>query len=273
MSELAIRHLAIDYTMRKTGRRLRAVEDVSFVVPSGAFVALIGPSGCGKSSILNAACGLLPPAAGEILVDGRPVQGTGQACGMVFQSPALLPWRTVLRNVAYGLELRGLGRREAEARAAPFVDLVGLSGFEHSYPGELSGGMQQRANLARALAVRPAVLLLDEPLSALDALTREQMQLELQRIWLETAVTTLYVTHQISEALFLADQVLVLSGRPGRIREPLSVPQPRPRALSPRSDPATLALEERIRSLLQPEATAPAGTAGAGATEPGRAGG
>lgn len=240
--------------MRKTGRRLTAVADVSFVAPAGSFVAIIGPSGCGKTSILLAVCGLLPYASGEILIDGQPVRGPGQGCGMVFQSPALLPWRTVLGNVAYGLELRHVDRREAQVTAAHFIDLVGLHGFENSYPSELSGGMQQRVNLARALAVRPQVMLLDEPLSSLDALTREQMQLELQRIWMDTGVTALYVTHQVSEALFLADEIIVMSGRPGTIREVLSISERRPRARKMGRDPQVLALEDRIHTLLASEA-------------------
>jgi NitT/TauT family transport system ATP-binding protein len=252
MSELVVSHITIEYLMRKTQRRLTAVEDVSFTAPAGTFVAIVGPSGCGKTSILNAVCGLLPCASGEIRIDHDVVVGPGQGCGMVFQQPALLPWRTVLRNVAYGLELRHVDRHDAEQTAAHFIDLVGLTGFEHSYPGELSGGMQQRANLARALAVRPRVMLLDEPLSSLDALTREQMQLELQRIWMETGVTALYITHQISEALFLADEIIVMSGRPGRIRAVLAVPEPRPRALAMHRDPRVLDLEAQIHALLQP---------------------
>ena len=170
---------------------------------------------------------------------------------MVFQTPSLLPWRTVIANVAYGLELHGYRRPEAAARARSYVELVGLGGFAESYPHELSGGMQQRANLARALAVQPRVLLFDEPLSALDAQTREHMQGELQRIWLQSRTTTVYVTHQISEALFLADRVIVMTPSPGRIKEvlPISFPRPRPLRLQ-RSEPFRQ-LEDRVWGLLE----------------------
>ena len=161
-------------------------------------------------------------------MDEQPIDGPGRDRAMVFQAPALLPWRTVAGNVAYGLELHGHSEREARQRAQPFIDLVGLGGFAESYPRELSGGMQQRVNLAHALAVQPTLLLLDEPLSALDAQTREVMQMELQRIWLETRCSALYVTHQIDEAIFLADKVVVMSARPGRIVRVIPVDFPRP---------------------------------------------
>lgn len=169
---------------------------------------------------------------------------------MVFQAPALLPWRTVRANVAYGLELHGLGRQEAQRRAQPLIELVGLHGFEENYPRELSGGMQQRVNLARALAVQPQLLLLDEPLSALDAQTRELMQVELQRIWLEQRCSALYVTHQIDEAIFLADKVVVMSARPGQIQQVIPIDFPRPRPLTIKRHPTFVALTEQIWQLL-----------------------
>ncbi len=243
--------------MRQSRQTLLAVQGLSFRAEPGEFVAIVGPSGCGKSSLLNAIAGTLAPAGGRILIDGQPVTGPGYRCGMVFQSPALFPWRTVVGNIAYGLELRGVPARQAAAQALPFVALVGLHGFEDSYPDELSGGMQQRANLARAMAVQPAVLLCDEPLSALDAQTREHMQVELERIWLATRPTTVYVTHQISEALYLADRILVLSQRPSAIRANLTVDRPRPRALRGGRDPYLLEMEEHIWNLLQPDTAQP----------------
>lgn len=236
--------------MARTGHDLTAVEDCSLTVEAGSFVALIGPSGCGKSSLLNAAAGLLSPRSGRILFDGSPISGPTRSTGYVFQQAALLPWRSVLRNVAYGLELHGVDRRTAAGRAHQVIRLVGLNGFEESFPHELSGGMQQRANLARALAVEPRLLLCDEPLAALDAQTREAMQLELQRIWMNQPQTVLFVTHQISEALLLADRVIVMSSRPGRIIADLAVPLPRPRTISDLRSTVCLELEDHIRSLL-----------------------
>jgi NitT/TauT family transport system ATP-binding protein len=256
VATLLVENLRLEYAMRKTQQTLLAMQGVSFLAEPGEFVAVVGPSGCGKSSLLNAIAGTLAPTGGRIVIDGTPVTGPGYMCGMVFQSPALFPWRTVVGNVAYGLELRGVPAREAASRARPFVRLVGLEGFEDSFPDELSGGMQQRANLARAMAVQPRVLLCDEPLSALDAQTREHMQAELQRVWLELRPTTVYVTHQISEALYLADRILVLSPRPSHIRASLVVDRPRPRALRGGRDPYLLEMEEHIWNLLQPDAAA-----------------
>lgn len=186
MSLLAVEHLTVAYTMQRTRLNLTAVQDVSFAAASGEFVAMIGPSGCGKTTLLNAIAGLTPPQAGAICVDGRPVRGPGHERAMVFQAPALLPWRTVVSNVAYGLELQGMPKPQAARVARDYLGVVGLRDFAESYPRELSGGMQQRANLARALSIQPQLLLCDEPLAALDAQTREYMQAELQRIWLES---------------------------------------------------------------------------------------
>lgn len=249
MSSLSVEQISIAYTMARTGKKFSAVVDVSFEVASGEFVALLGPSGCGKTSILNGVAGILPVSGGRICLDGLSVRGPDRRRAMVFQSPALLPWRSVLGNVAYGLELQGAGRREARDRARHYLQVVGLDGFEESYPNELSGGMQQRANLARALAVQPRVLLFDEPLAALDAQTREQMQMELQRVWLESRVTALFVTHQIDEAVLLADRVLVMSS-PGRIVADIPVGLPRPRRQMDRSNPLFVELGMRIRRTL-----------------------
>jgi NitT/TauT family transport system ATP-binding protein len=251
MAQLDIQQLTVGYVMKRNQRALTAVRDVSFAAQAGEFLAIVGPSGCGKSTLLNTIAGLVPRQAGQIWLDGRPVDGPGRDRAMVFQSPALLPWRTVLKNVAYGLELQGMANRKAEEIARGCLARVGLAEFAESFPAELSGGMQQRANLARALAVQPKVLLCDEPLSALDAQTREYMQAELQRIWLAQPTTTIYVTHHIAEAVFLADRVLVLSASPGQIKADLAVDLPRPRPLSVQRAPPFLALEERIWSLLE----------------------
>jgi NitT/TauT family transport system ATP-binding protein len=248
---LTIQGLSLAYPAQRRDAPLHALNQITLTVAAEEFVAIVGPSGCGKSTMLHAVAGLLPHYTGEILIDERPINGPGRERAMVFQAPALLPWRTVAGNVAYGLELHGLATRAARQRAQPFIDLVGLERFTESYPRELSGGMQQRVNLARALAVQPALLLFDEPLSALDAQTREVMQLELQRIWLETRCSALYVTHQIDEAIFLADKVVVLSARPGRIERVIPVDFPRPRPLALKRQPAFAALTEQIGQLLQ----------------------
>ncbi len=188
---------------------------------------------------------------GEIFLNNQPITDAGQDRAMVFQSPALLPWRTVLRNVSYGLEIQGAARSEARDRAMKYIELVGLSGFEESYPHELSGGMQQRVNLARALATEPQLLLLDEPLAALDPLLRENMQNEVQQIWMKTGTTALFVTHMISEAIFLGDQVMTLTERPGHVRELIEVNLPRPRPLTIRRQPLFRDLEDHLWNLLQ----------------------
>lgn len=237
--------------MRRSGKTILAVSEASFAVGEGEFVAIVGPSGSGKTTMLNAIAGLLTPTGGRIVLDSQQVVAPGRDRAMVFQTPSLLPWRTVIANVAYGLELHGHRRQEATARAQSYVDLVGLGSFAESYPHELSGGMQQRANLARALAVEPRVLLFDEPLSALDAQTREHMQLELQRIWLQSRTTTVYVTHQISEAIFLADRVVVMTPSPGRVKAIVPVDFPRPRPLRLQRTEPFRQLEDSIWELLE----------------------
>ena len=266
MTMLIVDQVSVTYTMTRTRKSLLAVQDVSFGLADGEFVALIGPSGCGKTTLLNAIAGIQPINGGRIRLNGLDVTGPGQACAMVFQAPALLPWRSVLGNVTYGLRLKGVGRHQAAERARPYIELVGLTGFEESYPHELSGGMQQRANLARALAVQPRVLLFDEPLAALDARTREKMQLELQNIWLKSQVTALFVTHQIDEAILLADRVLVLSASPGRIKANLPVPLPRPRSHHDRRMPEFVQMEAAIRDTLEDRQADEYGGAGSNRT-------
>jgi NitT/TauT family transport system ATP-binding protein len=200
------------------GRTVLALADVSLKVRPREFLALLGPSGCGKSTLLYLIGGFLPTEAGRILVEGKPVSAPGPDRGIVFQHFALFPWKTVRANVLYGLERQRLPRAERARRAQAFIDLVGLNGFEESYPSQLSGGMKQRAAIARTLAVDPSILLMDEPFGALDAQTRALMQTELLGIWRRTPKTVIFVTHDVQEAVYLADRVAVMSARPGRIK-------------------------------------------------------
>jgi NitT/TauT family transport system ATP-binding protein len=200
------------------GRPVLALEDVSIEVRSREFLALLGPSGCGKSTLLYLIGGFLPTEQGRILLDGSPIAGPGPDRGIVFQHFALFPWKTVRANVLYGLEKMGLARQEREKRAQSFIDLVGLTGFEDSYPSQLSGGMKQRTAIARTLAIDPKILLMDEPFGALDAQTRALMQRELLGIWRRSPKTVIFVTHDVQEAVYLADRVAVMTARPGRIK-------------------------------------------------------
>ena len=202
-----------------------ALEDLSFSVPEGRFVTIVGPSGCGKTTALRMMDGLVKPDGGQVLVNGTPVTGPRRECGFVFQDFGLYPWRSVLDNVAFGLELRGVSRDERYDKARKVIELVGLTGFERSFPHQLSGGMQQRVGIARMLVVEPEILLMDEPFGALDALTRKVMQLELLRILSSRAGSTaVFVTHDLDEALLLADTVIVMTGRPGKVKDVVEVP-------------------------------------------------
>ncbi len=243
---IAVRGLAKTYLTRDG--RLPALERISFDVAEGEFVAVVGPSGCGKSTLLKILAGLLPPSAGEASLRGAAITGPRRDIGVVFQSPVLFPWRTVLDNVLLPVDVQGLGRARSTPTAVELLALVGLAGFERRYPWELSGGMQQRVALTRALIHDPAMLLMDEPFGALDAMTREHMNLELQRIWLERQKTVLFITHSIPEAVFLADRVLVMSPRPGRILEDRRVEFPRPRALDLTSSPGFGETVRRLRA-------------------------
>ena len=254
-AKLEAHDVTLDYAQPRTGSRLRALDRVNLAIDDGEFVSIVGPSGCGKTTFLSVVDGLIPATEGRILVDGIAVTRPGPDRAVVFQDASLLPWRTVLRNVLYGLECIGVPRREARERAEHFVALVGLGGFEHSYPHELSGGMQQRVNLARALVMDPKILLMDEPFASLDAQTREAMQEELLRIWQAAGKTVLFVTHQIDEAIFLSDRVIVFSARPGRVKASVAVEIERPRALRLKRGPRFHALEDRIWTLIHDGAT------------------
>lgn len=208
---------------------LTALQDISAEVSNGEFLCILGPSGCGKTTLLRMIGGLDHPTAGEIDVEGTPVTGPDPRLAMIFQEYSLYPWRTVRANVGFGLQMRGMPQDEREAIVTRFINLVGLEGFGDNYPYELSGGMRQRVAVARALATDPAVLLMDEPFGALDAQTRNRMQKELLLIWEKTKKTVLFVTHSVDEAVFLADRIMVLSPRPGRIAEIYDVDIPRPR--------------------------------------------
>jgi len=211
---------------------VEALRDINLSVREGEFVSIVGASGSGKSTLLRIIDGLDGATSGAVVVDGHPVSGPGRDRAMVFQQDSLLPWRTVIDNVAYGLLLSGMRRAQAWPIAQRFIDLSGLRGFEKHYPHQLSGGMRQRVNVARALAVDPKILLLDEPFAALDAQTREIMQGELLKIWQAQQKTVLFITHQIDEAVFLSDRVIVFSARPGTVRDEVEIPFPRPRELS-----------------------------------------
>jgi NitT/TauT family transport system ATP-binding protein len=239
----------------RTGRAVDALEGIEFTVEAEEFVALLGPSGCGKSTLLNVIAGLLAPTSGAAWFDGeRP--GARPVAAMVFQEFALFPWRTVQQNVEFGLEEAGVAARERADTARRYIEMTGLRGFEARYPHQLSGGMRQRVGIARALAVEPAVLLMDEPFSALDAQTRQLMQEELLHIWERTRKTILYVTHNIQEAVYMADRVVVLSRRPGRVLAEVPVKLPRPRDESMIGEPDFVQAVDRIWSLIKVQAQA-----------------
>jgi NitT/TauT family transport system ATP-binding protein len=252
---LAIEQMSHRYYLEREQTEFLAFTDVSMSVADGEFVAIVGPSGCGKTTLLNVVAGLLPFDEGRLSIGGESVSGPGRNRSMVFQHASLLPWRTVLGNVRYGMEMqRRFDNSRMDARAKEMIRLVGLSGFEDRYPSELSGGMQQRVNLGRALATDPEVLLMDEPFAALDAQTRELMQAELLEIWAKSQKMVLFITHQIDEAVFLADRIIVMGTRPGRIKEEFYIDLPRPRALSLKRDPCFLALCDGIWKLIEEEA-------------------
>jgi NitT/TauT family transport system ATP-binding protein len=226
---IAIRQLSLTYGRGES--RVAALREISFGIADGEFVVVVGPSGCGKSTLLKILAGLLPATAGAVDLKGQPIAGPRRDIGVVFQTPVLFPWRTVLGNALLPADVQRRDRRVMQQRALDLLAMVGLGGFERRYPRELSGGMQQRVGIVRALLHDPAILLMDEPFAALDAMTREAMSVELQRIWMQRRVTALFITHSIAEAVFLADRVIVLTPRPGTIGDQFEVDLPRPRAL------------------------------------------
>jgi NitT/TauT family transport system ATP-binding protein len=255
MIKLAIDRLSKRYWFEREAREIPALVDVTLSVEDGEFVAVVGPSGCGKTSLMNIVAGLLPYDEGSVSIDGKKIYGPGVDRAVVFQHSSLLPWRTIAGNVRYGMEMqRRFDAAAMKDRTDRFIKLVGLSGFENHYPSELSGGMQQRVNLARALAADPVVLLMDEPFAALDAQTREFMQSELLKIWAKAQKTVLFITHQINEAVYLADRVIVMSARPGRVKGVFQIPFGRPRGLELKRDPKFLQLEDSIWKLIEEEA-------------------
>ena len=253
MQSLVITDVMMEYERPRTHERVLALDGVSITIDAGSFVSIVGPSGCGKSTLLLIIDGLVTSTGGTVAIDGRLVTRPGPDRAMVFQEASLFPWYSALRNCAYGLECQGVPRRDAEKRARPLLAMVGLAGFEHHYPSELSVGMQQRANLARAIAVDPDVLLMDEPFAALDAQTRELMQAELLNIWAQTRKTVVFITHQIDEAIYLSDRVIVMSARPGRILDDIPISLPRPRSLEVKRSPEFSAIADRIWKRLEAE--------------------
>jgi NitT/TauT family transport system ATP-binding protein len=249
--QIKIEHASVRFGNDVAARA--AIVDVSLTVEPGEFVCLLGPSGCGKSTLLNCVAGYVRPSTGTVRVDGKAIDRPGPDRGMVFQQYSLFPWRTVRDNIAFGPELAGKSRVKARAIADRFLEMVGLVGFATSYPAELSGGMQQRVGIARALANSPSVLLMDEPFGALDAQTRAMMQENLLRLWDEFGTTVLFVTHDVDEAVFLADRVLVMSAGPGRIVADIAVPIRRPRASDISTSTEFIAIKRQSLGLIRTE--------------------
>jgi len=229
-----------------------ALKDINFETYKREFVCVIGPSGCGKSTLIRILAGLETPSSGEVLLDGKSVTDPGPDRGMVFQGYTLFPWLTVKKNVMFGLEMAGHGLKNSEEQALQWIDLVGLSKFANSYPHQLSGGMKQRVAIARALANQPRILLMDEPFGALDAQTRAKMQSYLHEIWKNIDVTILFITHDLDEAVYLADRVLVLKAHPGEVQEVIEVPVPQPRSPDQLLSPEFLATKRRLEELIHP---------------------
>jgi NitT/TauT family transport system ATP-binding protein len=246
--------LGYSYFLEREEQEYLAFENVSLELADGEFVCVVGPSGCGKTTLLNVIAGLLRYERGRLTIDGKQVAGPDTSRAVVFQNPSLLPWRTVEGNVRYGMEMqRIVGRAEMDARVKRFIDLVGLAGFEKRFPSELSGGMQQRVTLARILAADPEVLLMDEPFAALDAMTRQIMQEELLGIHEASGKTTVFITHSIDEALILADRIVVMSARPGRIKAILPNPLPHPRHVDVQLSTEYAALKTKVWQLVESE--------------------
>jgi len=247
---LEVRNLQKDFETPQG--RITALNDINFKTYKREFVCVIGPSGCGKSTLIRILAGLETKSSGHVLLDGNEVIGPGPDRGMVFQGYTLFPWLTVKRNVMFGVEASGKGKSTAESEARQWIDLVGLSKFENSYPHQLSGGMKQRVAIARALANQPRILLMDEPFGALDAQTRARMQSYLMDIWKNIDITILFITHDLDEAIYLADRILVLKAHPGEVQELIEVPVPQPRSPEQLLSPEFLATKKRLEELIHP---------------------
>jgi NitT/TauT family transport system ATP-binding protein len=253
--KLEARQVSLTHYSERTQQPLEVLRGIDLTLFEGELVAIVGPSGCGKTTFLNAVDGLVPVDGGQILVDGRIVDRPGPDRAFVFQNDCLFPWRTVRQNIGYGLEIQGkLAKPAINERAAAMIELVGLRGFAEHYPHELSGGMRQRVNIARALVMEPQLLLLDEPFAALDAQTREFMQVELLKILARAKTTALFITHQINEAIFLSSRVVVFSARPAAIKDVIDVDLPGPRTLAIKHEPRFVELEKRVWRLIEEEA-------------------
>lgn len=244
MTKLKIDNVVKEYVGNK-GKTV-ALNGVSLDIKENEFICVVGPSGCGKSTLLNIIAGLLEPTSGAVYLDGKKIEGTGVERGVVFQGYALFPWRTVLKNVMFGLEMKRMPKDQAEKIAKKYIKAVGLEGFEHAYPKELSGGMRQRVAIARAYAAEPEVLLLDEPFGALDAQTRVQLQSELLNTWEHEKKTCFFITHDVDEAIILAQRVIIMSARPGRIKKIVDIDIPYPRTQATKTDPRFLELKTEI---------------------------
>ncbi len=247
---LEVRNLCMHFPSKQGD--IEALRNIDFKVHRREFICVIGPSGCGKSTLVRTLAGLQTHSSGEVLLDGKPVQGPGQDRGMVFQGYSLFPWLTVKKNVMFGPETNGRGRDEAERDALLWLDLVGLDKFANAYPHQLSGGMRQRVAIARALVNQPRILLMDEPFGALDAMTRAKMQAHLLDIWRNIDITVLFITHDLDEAIFLADRILVLKAHPGEVQEIIEVPVPRARGHASSNSPEFIATKQRLEELIHP---------------------
>jgi len=250
MGRLSVKNVSRTFTKEEDESGTEALHDVSFNVEDGEFICILGPSGCGKTTLLRITAGLETQTSGEITLNGIPITGPDPKRGMVFQQYSLFPWRTVMDNITFGLEMQGIKKVEARKHVEKYIELVGLEQFKNSYPHELSGGMQQRAAIARALSNEPEVLLMDEPFGALDAQTRNILQDELLKIWEQKHVTFLFVTHSVDEAVFLSDRIVVMTSRPGRVKEIVKVDLPRPRC---RTGPEANLLRDHVLKLLEEE--------------------
>jgi NitT/TauT family transport system ATP-binding protein len=251
--KISARDVLMDFPARDAQQRVSVLQGFDLDVREGEFLSVLGPSGCGKSTFLSILAGLTPRTGGRIHIDGQQLAGVNRRQGVVFQGYALFPWRTVLDNIAVGLEIRGVGREQRRRSAQDYLERVGLHGFGHSYPHELSGGMKQRVAIARSLAYEPDVLLMDEPFAALDAQTREILQTELLRIWEQDRKTIVFITHSLDEAIYLSDRVAVMTQRPGRIKDIIDVPLARPRSNEIRNSAEFVALRQRAWDVLKDE--------------------